>query len=43
MLNHWENVSEIECENDIELLCLTTGSSVLDVAHIRRVGSQQFF
>ncbi|RNA12657.1 hypothetical protein BpHYR1_016987 [Brachionus plicatilis] len=36
MLNHWENVSEIECEYDIELLCLTTGGSVLNEEKIRR-------
>ena len=37
MLNQWENVSEIECEYDIELLCLTTGGSVLNEENIRRV------
>nr|QNH67907.1 ATP-binding cassette transporter subfamily G-like protein 8 [Brachionus rotundiformis] len=36
MLNQWENVNEIECEYDIELLCLTTGGSVLNEEKIRR-------
>nr|APD26558.1 ATP-binding cassette transporter subfamily G-like8 protein [Brachionus koreanus] len=37
MLNQWENVQEIECEYDIELLCLTTGGSVLNEENVRRV------
>lgn len=37
MLNQWENVAEIECEYDVELLCLTTGGSVLNEEKIRRV------
>ncbi|CAF1108091.1 unnamed protein product, partial [Brachionus calyciflorus] len=30
MKNHWENVQAIECEYDIEFLCLVTGDSILN-------------
>ena len=37
MINQWENISELKCEYDLELLCLPTGISLLNETKIRPV------
>nr|QUF59472.1 ATP-binding cassette transporter Abcg-like8 [Brachionus angularis] len=35
MINQWENVAELKCEYDIELLCATSGGIILNENKIR--------
>jgi hypothetical protein len=34
MINQWENISELKCEYDLELLCLQSGSAILKESKI---------
>jgi hypothetical protein len=34
MINQWENIPSLQCEYDVEVLCLQNGLSVLDEVKI---------
>ena len=34
MINQWENIPSLQCEYDVEVLCLQSGLSVLDEVKI---------
>ena len=36
-INQWENVQELTCEYDIEVLCISTGKEVLSDANLSKV------
>lgn len=42
MINQWENITELKCEYDLELLCLQSGPSLLKESKIDPVLNQQY-